>query len=114
MQILNNHAIRPGFRLIEDKLQQDNEPKHTSKIVKNIWKRRCALSNVVSSQSSFKYYRACLGLSRLKKMERYSKNVNALQNVLQEEWKHFIKKLNESVKKRIKEVIKNKGGHTKY
>ena len=50
-------------------------------------------------------------------MEKCPNNVNELWNVLKEEWNKtpsdFVKKLNKSVEKRIKEVINNKNAPTK-
>ena len=123
--ILHNHTVPSGQQLVGDYfiLQQDNDPKHTCKLVKNHlsnleeegvlqtmpWPSQSPDLNIIEHVWDY--------LDR-KKMERLPKNVNELWNVLKEEWYNipiqFIENLYKSINKRLQDVIVNKGGHTKY
>ena len=114
-----------GRQLIGDYfiLQQDNDPIHTCKLVKNY------LSNLEeegvlqtmpwpSQSSDLTIIKHVWDYLDRKKVERFPKNVNELWNVLIEEWYNipitFIKNLYKSINKRLQDVIVNKGGQTKF
>ena len=123
--ILHNHTVPSGRQLVGNYfiLQQDNDPKHTCKLVKTYlsnleeegvlqtmpWPSQSPDLNIIEHVWDY--------LDR-KKMERLPKNVNELWNVLKEEWYNipitFIENIYKSINKRFQDVIVNKGDHTKY
>ena len=122
--ILYNHTVPSGQQLIGDYfiLQQDNDPKHTCKLVKNYLpnlEEEGVLQTMPwpSQNPDLNIIEHVWDLDR-KKMERLPKNVNELWNVLKEEWYiipiTFIENLYKSINKRLQDVVVNKGGHTKY
>lgn len=123
--ILEEYAVPSGTRLIGNNfiLQQDNDPKHTARLVKNyltqleedgvlrtmVWPPQSPDMNIIEH--------VWVHLDQ-KRAERSPKNIRELWTVLQEEWQNipldFLQKLHNSLGDRILQVIKNKGGHTKY
>ena len=121
--ILHNHTVPSGRQLIGDYfiLQQNNDPKHTCKLVKNYlsnleeegvlqtmpWPSQSPYLNIIEHVWDY--------LDR-KKMKTLPKNVNELWGVLKEEWYNipstFIENLYKSISKRLQDVIVYKGGHT--
>ena len=85
--ILQNHAVSSGRQLIGDNfiLQQENDPKHTCKLVKKY------LSNLEGSASNhalapseprFEHNQTCLQLLRQKEGGKVQRNLNELWNIL--------------------------------
>ena len=110
--ILHNHTVPSGRHLIGDYfiIQQDNDPKHTCKLVENYssnleeegvlqampWPSQSPDLNIIEHVWDY--------LDR-KKIERLTKNVNELWNVLKEEWYNipitFFENLYKSINKRL-------------
>lgn len=125
LNILREYAIPSGTELIGESFvfQQDNDPKHTARIVKQYlaemeeqgvcnnmaWPPQSPDLNIIEHVWDY--------LDRAK-YRRSPKNTTELFNVLREEWnnipREFINNLVQSIPKRIQGVIKARGGYTKY
>jgi transposase len=121
-EILKNH-MAPGLRLLGPgfKFQHDNDPKHTSKVVKNY------LSNQHFSVLEWPSQSPDLNpienlwarmKQRLRKLTVTPSSLDEVFEVVKLEWelldKDYLVNLVHSMPNRIKEVIKNKGGPTRY
>jgi hypothetical protein len=102
-------------------LQGDNDPKHTSKATK-AWLKENHIQTLDWPPSSpdmniIENLWAYLD-DRIRAHPNKLSNSTELWKVLQEEWKNispeYVKKLYESLPRRVKEVCNTKGGNTKY
>ena len=102
-------------------LQADNDPKHTSKATK-AWLKGNGISTLDWPANSpdmniMENLWAYLD-DRVRAHPSNLSNSTKLWNVLQEEWKkispEYVKKLYESIPRRVEEVCNAKGGNTKY
>ncbi|KAG1493706.1 hypothetical protein G6F53_012704 [Rhizopus delemar] len=104
--------------------QQDNDPKHTSKVKKAWFEENNFESKSVYSWSAqgpdlspIEYIRYHLKL-KLSTYETKAKGVHELWDRIEEQWATFTKddcrKYIDSMLDRIKAVIKAKGGYTDY
>lgn len=125
LQILKDFGVPSGRRLIGPNfmMQQDNDPKHTSRIVKNYltekseegvleimkWPPQSPDLNIIEHVWEY--------LDK-KKAERQPTNAGECFKILREEWykipMDFISNLYASHPRRMSTVIQSKGGHTKY
>lgn len=93
--ILEQHAVSSGHGLIGNNfLQQDNDPKYTSRLMKNCLKVSC------KKTEWFALWSGCHNLHR-KNNKMAPKNLSQLWNILREEWYRipddFIRKLHDSL-----------------
>ena len=101
--------------------QQDNDPKHTSKLAKNWFKEHQIYTMEWPAQSPdinpIEHLWGTLK-SKLHTYEEHPKGVWGLWERLCAEWNNIDKKecqtLIESMPRRLEAVVKAKGGHTKY
>ena len=121
VDILRHHAVCSGMKLIGHNfiLQQDNDPKHCSRAVKNYlnemaeelmtWPPQSPDLNIIEHIWDY--------LDR-KKVKHGPRNAEECFEVLQREWhiipQNFITNLYESIPRRISAVIKAKGGRSRY
>ncbi len=93
---------RLGHRVV---FQYENDPKH---ILKN---NHCLAKEAEDKGNMW-------GIHKLKVEERKVSNIHQLHDVVMEEWKRIpvatCEALVNSVPKRVKAVLENNGGHTKY
>ena len=124
-QILIHHAIPSGRRMIGPKfiLQQDNDPKHTAKVIKNYL--QCKEEQEVLEVMAWPPQSPDLSIiesvwDNMKRQKDLRKPTSTedLWLLLQDVWNNlpadFLQKLCASVPRRIDAVLKAKGGHTKY
>lgn len=125
VEILRQHAIPSGMRLIGNNfiLQQDNDPKHSSRVAKNYLQVMCEegvleVMNWPPQSPDLNIIEHVWDYLERKKAEYNPKNAEECFDILKREWDNipqdFIKNLFESIPKRIAAVINAKGGHTKY
>lgn len=119
--ILENHMLKHAewempLRWV---FQHDNDPKHSSKLVKE-W---LSVSGVrvldwPAQSPDLSPIENLFGILKRKVGTRLFKNKNELFNTLKQEWESIpttvLTNLIESMPKRCADVIKNKGYHTKY
>ncbi len=88
--------------------QHDNDPKHTSKMT-------TALPSMSPDLNPIEHL---WGILKRKVEERKVSNIHQLRDVVMEEWKRTpvatCEALVNSMPKRVKAVLENNGGHTKY
>ena len=124
-QILIHHAVPVGKALIGNNLvfQHDNDPKHTARVIKKYLenKKRDGSLTVLnwSAQSpDMNIIEQVWTYMEKEKVKRAPVNLQQLWKVLQDIWTnipvHFIQKLYDIVPRRVNEVYKAKGFHTKY
>ena len=101
--------------------QQDNDPKHTSKLAKNWFKtkRICLLPWAPSSPDMSIIEHVWDQLDALIcACDPLPRNKDEMWAALQEEWENFpqaaLDKLYESMPHRIAALVEARGGHTKY
>ncbi len=91
--------------------QHENDPKHTSKMTTALLKKLRV--KVMDWPSSI-----CVGHPQTEVEERKVSNIHQLCDVVMEEWKRTpvatCEALVNSMPKRVKAVLENNGGHTKY
>ncbi len=92
--------------------QHDNDPKHTSK------KLRVKVMDWPSMSPDLNPIEHLWGILKWKVEERKVSNIHQLRDVVMEEWKRTPvanrEALVNSMPKRVKAVLQNNGGHTKY
>lgn len=113
-------ASKKKLRLKNDFIfQQDGDPKHTAKIVDQWFvKQRIKKLDWPAQSPDMNPIEHLWTVIKRKVQERSPKNKKELEQVLREEWELLDKKtlenLVESMPRRVAEVIKAKGGHTRY
>lgn len=112
----NLHAKRQNFIL-----QADNDPKHTSKVTQAWLKGNCISTLDWPASSPDINIMENLWAYLDDHVRSYPKNLSnstELWNVLQEEWNkipaEYVRKLYESLPRRVEAVCSAKGGNTKY
>ena len=124
-QILIHHAIPSGRRMIGPKfiLQQDNDPKHTAKVIKNYLQRKeeQEVLEVMAwppQSPDLSIIQSVWDNMKRRKDLRKPRSTEDLWLVLQDVWNNlpaeFLQRLCASLPRRIDAVLKAKGGHTKY
>ncbi len=92
--------------------QNDNDPKHTSK------RQRVKVMDWPSMSPDLNPIEHLWGIRKRKVEERKVSNIHQLRDVVMEEWKRTpvatCEALVNSMPKRVKAVLENNGGHTKY
>ncbi len=92
--------------------QHDNDPKHTSKTL------RVKVMDWPSMSPDLNPIEHLWGILKRKVEERKVSNIHQLRDVIMEEWKRSpvatCEALVNSMPKRVKAVLENNGGHTKY
>ena len=123
--ILQRHAIPSGIRLYgkEFMLQQDNDPKHTSKLCSSYLKSK-EQKGVLSAMDFPPQFPDLNPIEHLRehlKRERVNHTITSQETLwyaLQVCWNNVkpetIHTLVESMQHRVLAVLKAKGGHTKY
>lgn len=99
--------------------QQDNDPKHSSRMTKAFLKKeKVKVMEWPSMSPDLNPIEHIWGVLKRKVSERKPKNITELKEVIQEEWKGIstetCQTLVYSMPRRICAVLNNKGGHTKY
>ncbi len=95
-------------------IKHDNDPKHTSKTTTALLKKLRCLAKEAEGKCN------CItwGILKRKVEERKVSNIYQLSDVVMEEWKRTpvatCEALVNSMPKRVKAVLGNNGGHTKY
>ncbi len=107
---------RLGHRAV---FQRDNDPKHTFKMTTALLKKlRVKVMDWPSMSPDLNSIEHLWGLLKQKVEERKVSNIHQLRYVLMEEWKRTAvascEALGNSITKRVKVVLENNGGHTKY
>jgi len=99
-------------------IQHDNYPKHTSKTTTAMLKNLRVKVMDVSMSPDLNPIEHLWGILKLKVEERKVSNIHQLRDVVMEEWKRTpvatCEVLVNSMLKRVKAVLENNGGHTKY
>ncbi len=100
-------------------LQHDNDPKHTSKMTTALLKKlRVKVMDWPSMSPDLNTIEHLWGILKWKVEERKVSNIHQLCDVVMEEWKRTpvatCEALVNSMPKRVKAVLENNGGHTKY
>lgn len=122
LQVLKDNLLQSAEKLgLEGKFRfyQDNDPKHTSGIVKTwlIWNSPHVVDPPAQSPD-INVIENLWAILDLEIRKRQISNKNDLKKALLEEWAKIpietTKKLVSSMETRLKDVIKQKGGHTKY
>ncbi len=108
-QILGHRAV----------FQHDNDPKHTSKTTTALLnKLRVKVMDWPSMSPDLNPIEHLWGILKWKVEERKVSNIHQLCDVVIEQWKRTpvatCKALVNSMPKRVKAVLENNGGHTKY
>ncbi len=96
-----------------------NDPKHTSKIATALLKKlRVKLMDWPSMSPDINPIVHLWGILKRKVEEHKASNIHQLCDVVKEEWKRTpvstCEALVNSMPKRVKAVLENNGGHTKY
>ena len=99
--------------------QHDNDPKHTSKTNTALLKRlRVKVMDWSSMSSNLNLIEHLWGILKRKVEVRKVSNICQLCDVVMEEWKSIpvatCEALVNSMPRRVKAVLDNEGGHTKY
>ncbi len=99
--------------------QHDNDPKHTSKTTTALLKKlRVKVMDRPSMSPDLNPIEHLWGILKQKVEERKVSNIHQLRDVITEEWKRTpvatCEALVNSMPKRVKAVLENNGGHTKY
>ena len=99
--------------------QHDSNPKHTSKTTTALLnKLRVKVMDWPSMSPDLNPIKHLLGILRQKVEEHKVSNIHQLCDVVMEEWKRIpvatCEALVNSMPKRVKAVLENNGGHTKY
>ncbi len=107
---------RLGHRAV---FQHDNDPKHTSKTTTALLKKlRVKVMDWPSMSPDLNPIEHLWGIFKRKVEERKVSNIHQLRDVVMEEWKRTpvatCAALVNSMPKRVKAVLENNGGHTKY
>ncbi len=107
---------RLGLRAV---FQHDNDPKHTSKVTTGLLKKlRVQVMDWPSMSPDLNSIEHLRGILKQKVEERTVSNIHQLRDVVVEEWKKTpvltCEALVNSMPKRVKAVLENNGGHTKY
>lgn len=125
VKILRRNAIPSGMRLIGNNfiLQQDNDPKHCSRVAKKYLQDMCEegvleVMNWPPQSPDLNIIEHVWEYLNKKKVEYNPRNAEQCFQILKREWdnipQNFITNLYKSIPRRIAAVIKAKGGHTKY
>ena len=107
---------RLGCRAV---FQHDNDPKHNSKTTTALLKKlRVKLMDWPSLSPDLNPIEHLWGILKWKVEERKVSNIHQLCDVIMEEWKRTpvatCEALVNSMLKRVKAVLENNGGHTKF
>ncbi len=99
--------------------QHDNDPKHTSKTTTALLNTlRVKVMDWPSMSPDLNPIEHLWGILKRKVEERKVSNIQQLRDVVMEEWKRTpvttCEALVNSMPKRVKAVLENNGGHTKY
>ena len=118
--ILKQNMI-PSLRRLDPRavLQHDKYLKHTSKTTTALLKKlRVKVMDWPSMSPDLNPVEHLWGILKWKVEERKVSNIHQLCNVIMEEWRRTpvatCKALVNSMPKRVKAVLENNGGHTKY
>ncbi len=88
--------------------QHDNDPKHTSKTL------RVKVMDWPSMSPDLNTIEHLWVILKLKVEESKVSNIHQLRDIVMEEWKRTPVTTWDSMPKRVKAVLENFGGHTKY
>ena len=124
-QILIHHAVSVGKSLIGNNFvfQHDNDPKHTARIIKRYLENKkrdgsLTVLNWPAQSPDMNIIEQVWTYMEKEKVKRAPVNLQQLWEVLQDIWRNisveFIQRLYDSVPRRVNEVCKAKGFHTKY
>lgn len=120
IQILQEKML-PCLRAIGRRatFQHDNDPKHSARATTAfLLQKNVSVLQWPSMSPDLNPIEHLWGILKRKVEEHNPKNIEALKNVIQQEWNaidpSICQKLVHSMKRRLTEVIRNKGGHTKY
>ena len=96
-----------------------NDPKHTSKTTTALLKKlRVKVMDWPSMSPNLNPIEHLLGILTRKMEEHKASNIHQLSDVIMEEWKRIpvatCEALVNSMPKRVKAVLENNDGHTKY
>ena len=99
--------------------QHDNDPKHTSKMTTALLKKlRVKVMDRPSMSPDLNPIERLWGILKRKVEERRVSNIHQLHDVIMEEWEMIpvatCEALVNSMPRRVKAVLENNGGHTKY
>ncbi len=98
--------------------QHDNDPKHTSKMTTALIKKLKVKMDWPSKSPDLNPIEQLWGIFKWKVKEHKVFNIHQLRDVIIEEWKKTpvatCEALVNSMPKRVKAVLENNGGHTKY
>ncbi len=105
--------------MIPSAVFQHNDPKHTSKMTTVLLKKlRVKVMDWPSMSPGLNPIEHLWGILKWKVEERKVSNIHQLRDVVMEEWKRTpmatCEALVNSMPKRVKAVLENNGGHTKY
>jgi hypothetical protein len=105
--------------IFEYVFQQDNDPKHTSRLEKRFFSEKgIQLLQRPSKSSNLNPIEHPWAFTKRWMAEKALKNIDQLKSFLIEIWNAvppaFLQKLVSSMLKRCEEVIRAKGGHTSY
>ncbi|KAJ7313589.1 hypothetical protein JRQ81_005106 [Phrynocephalus forsythii] len=105
--------------LLRAVFQQENNPKHTSKMITALLKKlRVKVMDWPRMSPDLNPIEHLWGILKRKVVAHKVSNIDQLCDVIMEEWKRTpvatCEALVNSLPKRIKAVMKNNGGHTKY
>lgn len=98
---------------------QDNDPKHTARVTKEfLHSKKVKTMEWPSMSPDLNPIEHLWGILKRKVEERNPSSKEQLKKIISDEWKKIspdvCSKLVSSMPRRIKAVIENKGGHTKY
>ena len=124
-QLLIHHAVPSGKRLIGNGFifQHDNDPKHTSNVVKAYLQKKEEAGTLTvldwpPQSPDLNIIEAVWDHLDRERNKMQPSSKEELWHVLQEAWRNipadYLKKLQESLPKRVAAVSTNRGGHTKY
>ncbi len=114
-----SRAWSPPFRDWVAVFQHDNDPKYTSKMTTALLKKlRVKVMDWPSMSPDLNPIEHLWGILKLKMEESKVSSIHQLRDVVLEEWKRApvttCEALVNSMPKRVKSVLENNGGHTKY